>query len=448
MNGLLPNFTDIFKIAYLFVVVYYGWVIFIMGLIYMLWRLYRTELIIQYIKKQKWVNLQIRVPRENRISTVAVDNIFSQLHALHVAKTFFEKYVEGQIVQLWYSLELVSLGGKVSFIIRTPVNMKHNVEAAFYSQYPTAEITEVADYLENVKYNPYQPSDLDLFGTEWRFSEDQVIPMKTYKDFEHPSADEKILDPLSHVFEGLAKIEAHEFFGIQIIIMPLADEEWKGRSEKKIKELTGEEMPHQRTLMGVLLSPFGILGGKTAIQAFRGGDSHSHGAHSNEEQNKPRNNWLSMTEAEKMRVTLIENKANKPGYWTKIRFLYMAPKEKFDKSKVFALVGAYRPFTAPMYNKIKPDVHKTWTHAEAKFSPTLEQPFLDRQLKYKKYWMFKGYKVRDFDVGSPMFIMNTEELATLYHFPLTTETTMVHPSIEQTMSKTSQPPANLPIAEM
>ena len=73
---------------------------------------------------------------------------------------------------------------------------------------------------------------------------------------------------------------------------------------------------------------------------------------------------------------------------------------------------------------------------------------LEWKLKYKKRWLFRGYKDRDWDVGSPLFILNTEELATLYHFPITTETTTVHPAIEQTQSKTSQPPANLPIAEM
>lgn len=111
------------------------------------------------------------------------------------------------------------------------------------------------------------------------------------------------------------------------------------------------------------------------------------------------------------------------------------------------VVGAYRPFTAPMYNKLKPDVHKTWTHVDYLISPTLEKPVLDWMLKYKKRWLFNGYKYRDFDVGSPLFILNTEELASLYHFPITTETTRVMSAIEQTESKKSQAPANLPILE-
>lgn len=445
LRSLLPNFGDVFHLAFLFIFTYYGWVLFVMGMIYMLWRLYRTEIILQHILKQKWVYLQIKVPKENRSSLVGVDNIFSQLHSLHVSKTFFEKYIEGQFVQLWYNFEIVSMGGKVSFIIRAPIGMRHNVEAAIYSQYPTAEISEVEDYMKNIKYNPYQESDIELFGTEWKIKQSQYIPIKTYKEFEHPAADEKVLDPLSNIFESMAKIGPNEFFGIQITAMPLADEEWKPGAEKKIKELIGEEVPHEASFWRVLMMPFEWFAHFSYKEALLGG-GHGHGETDDEMGRKQKNNWLSMTEAEKRRVTLIEEKSNKPGYWTKIRFLYMAPKEHFDKSKAFMVVGAYRPFTAPMFNKIQPDVHTTWTHVDPKFSPTFEKPYLDWLLKYKKRMIFKGYKVRDFDIGSPMFILNTEELATLYHFPITTETTTVMSAIEQTQSKKSEAPANLPVA--
>jgi hypothetical protein len=440
LTQILPNFFEVFKIAFYFVT-RGGWVLFVIGLIYMLWRLYKVEIMIQHLKKQKWVFFQIKVPKDNLASTMGVDNVFSQLHSLHVAKTFYEKFVEGQFFQLWYSFELISLGGKVSFIIRLPERMRHNVEAAIYSQYPTAEIAEVADYMENLHYNPYDPGDLDIFGTEWKMDQDQVIPIKTYKDFEHPAAEEKILDPLSHIFESLAKIEPHEFFGIQILAMPLADEEWKPKAELKIKELTGQEIPHKLKFSDIFLAPFNWFAKFSYKEAILSKP------HRPEPENRPRSNWLNMTEGEKQRVTLIENKINKPGYKTKIRFLYIAPKDKFDKSKVFMVVGAYRPFTAPFYNKIKPDVHRTWTHVDAYFSPSLEKPVIDWKLKWKKRFMFKGYKRRDWDIGIPMFILNTEELATLYHFPITTETTSVIAAVERTESKKAQAPANLPIAE-
>ncbi len=445
MDGIFPNFSNIFHGAYQFIVVYYGWVFFLLGFIYMLWRLYYVEIEHQYIHSQQWIFLQIKVPRENRISTLAVENIFSQLHALQVGKTFPEKYIEGQI-QLWYSLELISMGGKISFIMRIPAHTRDLVESAFYAYYPQAEISEVNDYMENFHYNAYNPGDLEIFGSEWRLTDNEVIPLKTYKDFEHTTADEPVIDPLANMFEGLTKIKPHEFVGYQIMIQPLSDEEWQPRGILKIKELIEEEVPHKRKLSDLLLAPFGILGHKTLYQAFSEG-GHGHGDHSNEQQSKPRNKWLSMTEHEKERVALIERKIGKPGYKTKIRMLYITSKDKFDNGRKGLMSGFYRPLGSVMTNKLKPDLSKTWTAKDFVISKTLEGPYLESVIKWRKNSIFKGYKNRDIHIGSKMSIFNIEEIATLYHFPITTETTMVNPAIEQTVSKTSQPPANLPILE-
>ncbi len=435
----LPNFGEIFKITLLFMGSG-GWVLFVLGMIYMLWRMYFLEIQHQYVHSQEWVFIHIKVPRENLISTLAVETIFAQLHSLHVGKTFAEKYVEGHI-QLWYSLEVVSMGGKVSFVIRLPKKMRDVVESAFYSHYPQAEISEVSDYMSNFDYDPEKPGEVEIFGTEWRLTEDDVIPMKTYKDFEHPAAEEGIIDPLANFFEGMAKMEPHEFFGVQILIQPLADEEWKPRGELKVKQLTGEEMPHEPSFIGFLLKPFEWFARFSYKQAMLGG-GHGHAA----DENKPRNNWLNMTEAEKQRVTLIEQKIGKPGYKTKVRFLYIAPKGKYDPMKKSIITGAYRSLGSVMTNKIKPDLRNTWTHVDYVFSKALEKPYLDWYLNYKKRNIFKGYKNRDIHIGIPGFILNTEELATIYHFPITTETTRVLSAIEKTESKKSQPPANLPIA--
>jgi len=408
-------------------------------MIYVLYKLYRREIEHQFIHSQSWTYLSIRVPRENTTSTLAVDNLFSQMHALHSGLTFAQTYVEGRI-QLWYSLEIISMGGKISFIIRTPTGARDVVEAAIYAQYPEAEITEVSDYLDNFKYDP-ETSEYDIWGCEWKLQDDYVIPIKTYKDFEHPTSEQKILDPLQQHFESLAKMEPHEFYGVQIIIQPLGDEEWKPRGEKKVKELISEEMPHEKRLSDILLAPLN----KFAEFSFK---DALFGSHKHEPENKPINRWMNMTEAEKERVTLVESKIGKPGYKTKIRHLYIAPKDKFDSSKKGIVIGSYRPLGSAMTNRLKPDVSKTWTNVDYRISPSLEKPYIDWEVKRRKRRIFKGYKERDIHIGLPMPVMNTEELATLYHFPITSETRPAVPAaVETTISKKSQPPVDLPIAE-
>lgn len=442
LKSLLPNFGDIFHIAYLFIFKYYGWVLFVFGFLNALWRLYILEIQHQYVHQQEWTFLQIKVPKENMVSTLAVEQIFSQLHVLHVGKTLIEKYAEGQI-QLWYSLEIVSFGGKTSFLIRTPTRQRDLVEAAFYSQYPQCEISEVEDYIKNFNYDPEKPGDYEIFGSEWKLTESDVIPIKTYKDFEHPAAEETVIDPLSLFFENLAKIQPYELIAYQIITQVISDEEWHPKGLLKIKELTGEEVAHKASFWHFLMIPFEAFS-KFSYTETVFGHSHAHGA----DEHKPKNNWLSMTEAEKERVSLVERKIGKQGFKTKIRMLYIAPADKFDNTRKGLMSGAYRPLGSIMTNKLKPDTSKTWTGIDAYYSKTLEAPYLNWLLKYKKRNFIKGFKNRDIHIGLPMFILNNEELATLYHFPITTKTTLAPSSVEKTESKKSQPPPNLPISEL
>src|ERR1700691_4548232 len=106
MINIAPNFAEIFHIAFLVVVTYYGWVLFVIGLLYMLWFEYVEEIQAQFVRNTEWVFLRILVPKENTVSTLAVENIFSQMHALHRSLTWNERFVEGKF-QLWYSLEIV-----------------------------------------------------------------------------------------------------------------------------------------------------------------------------------------------------------------------------------------------------------------------------------------------------------------------------------------------------
>ncbi len=437
-DGVLPNFLEIFSIiSWLFI--HGGWVVLLITIIYLFYYLYRKEIEHQVIAAQPWTFLSIKVPRENLASTLAVEAMFSQMHALHSSLTFAETVVEGRI-QLWYSLEIISLGGKISYVMRVPTNYRDLAEAAIYSQYSDAEISEIDDYMENINYDP-NTSDFEVWGTEFGLVEDEVIPIKTYKDFEHPAAEEKIIDPLAGHFEALAKMEPWEFYGVQILIQPLADDEWKGKGENKIKELIGEEPEHKVTVGSVLMAPLNAFANFRFSNLF-GGGAHKHGEEDNSNQ---RNNWMGMTEGQKERVTLIERKISKPGYKTKIRHIYITPKDKFIKKKPYVVIGSYRPLGSTMNNKLKPS-GKIWTSLPYKFSPDLEKPYINRVNAKRKKNVFKAYKERDIHIGLPGYILNVEEIATLYHFPLSTKP--VSSTIEKTESKRSQAPVNLPVGEI
>jgi hypothetical protein len=410
-----------------------GFIVLVIIAMYVLFEQYMNEIGSQWSASQEWIFLSIRVPRANLVSTLAVEQIFTQMHAIHSGISFSGKYIEGK-KQLWYSLEIVSLGGKISFMIRAPKKTKDLVEASFFAQYPNAEITEVEDYLKNVEYDP-ENSAIDLWGTEMKLTDDTSIPIKTYKEFEHNTAEDKIVDPLRPLFEGLVKVQPHELYVVQILIRPLGDDEWRPKGEKVAKALMGEKEAKKTGLMDLLMLPFNLFAEFSFSSLIPQGKSE-----------KKEKTYGTLSEMEKERVNGIMLKISKPGYHVKIRHFYMSPKDKFDGSRKSAMLGAFRTLGSANTNRFKTDGKYTGTSVDYIFSPALEAAYLNHKLKQKKKNMFDGFKKRSFGIGLKPFILNVEEIATIFHLPISLAETTSAP-VETIPSRTSQPPANLPIAD-
>lgn len=402
-----------------------GWILFVVLTIRVLFEQYMDEIRKQYISTQEWVFLTIRVPKTNELSTLAVEQVFAQMHAIVGNATFAQKYVEGK-VPLWYSFEIVSLGGKISFVIRAPKASKDLVEAAFYAQYPEAEVTEVSDYLENFAYDP-ESSVAEVWGTELVQNTDHALPIKTYRDFEHPTAKDKIVDPLKPLFEAMAKIAPHEFFAYQLVALPIADADWKPKAESKASELIeGAKAAPKPFSMWALIK--GIF--KPAKPASA----------------KSEKNFSLLSDVEKDRVNRVQNKVGKPGYACKLRLVYSAPKERFEKSKPSLFIGAFKTLSSANTNGFKPNGEAT-PKLDYKLSETLEKPYIDHVVAKRKAAIIKNLKGRSPGGGAKPYVLNVEELATMYHLPLVSEETVSSPNVEMVSSKKSQPPANLPIGE-
>lgn len=411
-----------------------GWALILVLLMAITWKVYMNKIQSDYVGSTEQVFLHVKVERENLVSLRAVDALFSQLHAVHTSFTWAEKYLEGR-VNLWLSFEIVSIGGRISYIIRTPKKYVHLVESSIYAQFPNAEITEVEDYMKNLRH--WTPeSDWDLWGTEYLQTKDFVFPIRTYRDFEHPAAEEKILDPLAGLLEALGKMEPHEMYGVQIVIRPIADPEWQPHAKEVVAELRGEPV-HKETLGQKLLKPFDILGHKTIIQAIT---EPSARAHKEDAPNVAP--IMRLTEGERKIISDIEIKASKVGYEVKIRNLYIAAKDKFDSNKKTSIIGAFRSMAGVSTNNLKPDTSHTWTNYNYKVFKKLEKPFTDYMINLKKHHMLEGYCARSMWIGASPMILNSEELATIYHFPLAT---VGVPPVESIDVKKGQPPADLPI---
>jgi hypothetical protein len=431
---IFSSITDTFSSTW-FVFSRGGWIVFVLVMFMAMRKLYMDKINGAFIMSNKPVFLHIKIEKENLQSTLAVEQVFANLHAMHNSFTWAETNLEGKI-NLWISFEIVSLGGKISYIVRTPERFLNLVQSAFYAQYPNAEITQVEDYMKNLDtWDPHH-STWDLWGTEFRMTKDYAYPIKTWREFEHPTAEVPILDPLASMLEALSRAESHELLAMQIIIRPVADNDWVPHVQGVVKKLKEEPVPHNPSFTERFL-PFIHWGSsKTLFEVL--GEAKSH--HPEEKSTQPK--VLRMSEGERNILKAIETKITKPGYQVKIKYIYIAPKDRFDPSKRGAMIGAMRQFGGIVTNNLKPDVSGTWTNYQYKLFKSLEKPFTDFMIIEKKLLFIKGYVRRSMWVGADPMIMNTEELATLFHFPLASSGTA---PVERIDVKKGQPPANLPI---
>lgn len=353
--------------------------------------------------------IQIKVEKENLTSTLAVEQIFAQIHAVSTTITWAMRYLEGAL-DLWVSCEIVSIGGKINFFVRAPIKHIGLVKTAFYAQYPQAEITDVQDYMEHLQHWDPHHSDWDLWGTELSFVKDNAYPIRTYLEFEHMAAEEKIVDPIAALMEAMSAAEPHELMAVQYNFKPIGDSAWQPEAQKTVDELK------KKIAEGVEVK--GEVAGEDATM-----------------------NKVVFTEGEKKVLGAIERKMSKPGYNVKIRLLYIAPKSRFDNTKKTAMVGTFRQFSGMTTNNLKPNMG-TWTGHQYKLWKSLEQPYTDWRMRRKKHHLLKGYVERSMWIGGHEMVMNTEEMATLFHFPLST---VKAPPVESIDVKKAPPPQDLPV---
>ena len=147
---------------------------------------------------------------------------------------------------------------------------------------------------------------------------------------------------------------------------------------------------------------------------------------------KAKKNMLDITPGQSKLIAGMEEKISKIGFKTKMRGVYLARKEVFRPERgVNAMIGAINQFNVPSSNSIVPN-----------FGISVSYFMKERRTIYRKNLLMKAYKKRKLKVGSNPFILNTEELATVWHFPMSHVKT---PLLQKSQAKAAEPPSGLPV---
>ncbi len=348
---------------------------------------------------EDWVMLKISVPKMShaneddqrkdfRETLAVVEPFYSSLDSL-----FKHELHKKLTAQDHISMEYIAKDGKIYFYVGCPKRIKDIIEKNLQAQYPDAHIEVAKDY----SIFPNKPLQIAIknLGLNKNF----IFPIKTYKTLEE--------DPLNAISNSLSKLQENEYAGVQILLRPTSGI-WRVSAEK---------------------AAYNIQQGKNIISHNGSGWSRVTAHFFNflyslrqDEKDKNKNEYYNsnnpnkQTPMQEAQVKLLGEKAAKLGFETQIRVVAVAETLSLADQSLREIVSSFSQFNAPDSNGF---------HSIT----------LSNKSEELANYVFRTY--------SPQrkFVLNTEELASIYHLPNRFTDT---PSIAWLLAKRAAPPSNLP----
>jgi len=370
--------------------------LFSLGLLAVFYFLYRTLLKrYRFFKLWETVLFEITIPKETKGKEEQLadprelikiyggigEQFLSSLYGIY--QKGLKRFLYGQE---YFTLEIAAIGSQITFYIGAPLHLASMVEKQIHSYWPQASVVQVKDY------NIFSGSSTAL-AAKLKLFKPNFYPIKTYKYLDS--------EPLNSLTNALSKLGENEGAAIQILIRP-ASFRWQKKARRVARGILEGKTKGglgYRIIFGFL----DIIG--SLFHGELGGEG-SKGALS-----EPK----TITPSQQETVQAIETKASKPGYETIIRVVCASSDTYKAQTTLNNILASFNQFSSPELNGFKPEV-------ATKKSQVLD-PFIFR--------MFT----------QPDMILNSEELATLFHLPNQLVET---PNIKWLLAKKSPPPQNLP----
>lgn len=379
--------------------------------LFIIWVYYARS---KFIAGQEYSLIEIKLPKEINKSPLAMEIVLNALYQTSGETTWINRYIEGK-VRPWFSLEMVSIEGSVKFFVWTRKFFKKLIADQIYAQYHGVEIHDADDYTKFVPYGQETDEEWSLWGTEFQFTKEDPYPIKTYVDYgllNDPKEELKV-DPMTAVLEYLGSLGKGEQAWIQILVRASKKNkkpgglfgfpknvDWKDEGKRLVDEIIEESKPKEEGKFGRFL-----------------------------------------TSAEQDLIKALDHSVSKLGFDCGVRGIYTAKKENFNAINIMGLIGSFRQYNTNDLNGFKPMNPTSFDYPW--------QDFKGKRLSKKKARIFNAYRLRAYFHNAPYpeylrkpIVLNSEELATIYHFPGGVAQT---PTIQKVESKKAEPPVNLPV---
>ena len=372
---------EIFSWTITLLMQWYVWLPLVILLSFLTWRNYQQ--LNEFISSDN-VLLILEIPKTNDKKELAAEQLFASLHGILRDKHEL-KLSRG--AQEHLSFEVASVNGQIRFYVWTPRSLQSFVEGQIYAQYPTVQIHQASE-----DYTEHERDHSVTYTTEMTLTASEFLPIKTFQTFE--------VDPLAGITGTLAKLESTgEELWIQVLAKPVEDS-WQIEADhwiSRLREGSASILPSVGGSMRWLGGLFAALW-RPPEEGLAGGKGPE------------------ISERNKTRIAEAEKKATKLGYEVKIRLAYLGENQTNAKLRMQALVGTFKQFNSTNLNGFKP------------IKAAYGKEFLE---KYRRRAFF-----------GEGFILNIEELASVFHLPHTHVET---PNIVWASAKTAEPPSKLPV---
>ncbi len=283
-----------------------------------------------------------------------MEQLFASLKSLY--STTLSGWLFGQE---YISLEYVAHSEEIYFYIIVPQKAKLLVEKQIIGFYPDCLIEET--------------EEVNIF--EWRsVTRGEIMKLKKWEEFPIRTYQKLESDSMNALLSALGRLDRDSSACIQILLRPV-DDDWQERIKKKIRKLDKKWGYH------FSWNPLEWLGGLINILVRSPEDSLGKENQEKWEEDPVDEEWL------------MKEKVKKTGYAIAVRILTTGNDEEKTEAELSNIISAFSQFTSPAYNRFKPVKRKSLS------------------------LLVENYIFRQFSWWQRSQILNSEELATLYHFP-------------------------------
>lgn len=379
----------------------------IVAMIAVMWKLFagKQRRRKNYERSLKMVPMMIHLPPRTddiqgggRDERDVINEEISQAQVMYsIISSTLTKGIKSKLYgQKHISFEIVAHDGVINYYAIVPAVLTETMKQAITAAYPSARLEEVHD--PNF-FSSTGGMDA-VVGGEIELKDDFWYPIASYEETKR-DASLGLINALSVAKKG-------DGVGIQILFRP-TDEGWTRKSLQRVQNLRDGKKGRREAnnFLGRLVYGFGNLVGDLAEALWKPPEAH--------DPYKDSEKVLSNLEQEE--ITKIEEKTKYPGFEVLMRFVASSDSKTRSTALLGGVVSVFSQFDSPNYNGFKYN-----------------------QIKRSRD-LVEDYVLRNFPQEQNKFILNSVEMASIFHLP--SQNSIPTSQVERQATKQVDGPAKL-----